>query len=256
MYRVIRLTVLLTLLVIVSLNALLSKNRSTDWNDPLWVVIYPVNADSREDTQRYINTLKTVQFDDINDFFVREARRYRLELENPVNVILAPPLVNQPPEPANNPSLVENVIWSLKMRYWSWQQDGWDGPTPDIKIYMRFYSPDNPHALRHSLGLQKGLIGLVNGYADADYQGQNNLIAVHELLHTLGATDKYDPKTNWPLWPDGYADPTKVPLLPQKKAEIMAGRVQISPAIAVIPPSLTEVVVGSATAIEIDWRAE
>jgi hypothetical protein len=256
MYRVIRLTVLITVLIVVSLNAVLSKNRSTDWNAPLWVVIYPVNADSREDTQRYINTLQEVQFEDVNTFFVREARRYRVKLENPVKIILAASLESQPPEPADNPSLVDNVIWSLKMRYWSWRQDSWGGPEPDIKIYMRFYSPDNPHALRHSLGLQKGLIGLVNGYADPEYQGQNNLIAVHELLHTLGATDKYDPETNWPLWPDGYADPTKVPLLPQEKAEIMGGRVQISPAIAVIPPSLADVIVGSMTAIEINWLAQ
>lgn len=141
------------------------------------------------------------------------------------------------------------------MRLWSWRQDSWGGPEPDIKIYMRFYSPNNQQLLRHSLGLQKGLIGLVNGYADAEYQGQNNLIATHELLHTLGANDKYDPETSWPLWPDGYADPIKVPLLPQLDAEIMGGRVQISPSIAIIPPSLEYVVVGAATAIEINWRA-
>jgi hypothetical protein len=120
---------------------------------------------------------------------------------------------------------------------------------------MRFYSPENPKLLRHSLGLQKGLIGIVNGYADVEYQGQNNLIAAHELLHTLGASDKYDPATNWPIWPDGYADPTQEPLLPQTKAEIMGGRVQISPAIALIPPSLEHVVVGAATAIEVNWHS-
>lgn len=249
----IRLTLLIILLVIVSLNTVLSKVRTVDWDTSLWVVVYPVNADGREDTQRYIGKLKEKQFDDIESFFAKEAGHYGIALKRPVEVMLAPQLHDHPPEPPDNPSLVDSVIWSLQMRYWSWKHDGWNGPDPDIKIYMLFFSPDNPQSLRHSLGLQKGLIGLVNGYADTEYQGQNNLIAAHELLHTIGASDKYDPETSWPLWPDGYADPTKVPLLPQTAAEIMGGRVQISPAIAVIPPGLKHAVIGSATAIEINW---
>ncbi|SFG23131.1 hypothetical protein [Neptunomonas qingdaonensis] len=254
MYKTIRLVLLVILLLVVSLNTLLSKIRTTDWDKSLWVVVYPLNADGREDTQGYIDTLKETDFDDIESFFIKEARRYQVAIERPVEVMLAPQLNNHPPEPPDNPSLFDNIVWSLQMRYWSWRQDNWGGPDPDIKIYMRFFSPNNQQLLRHSLGLQKGLIGLVNGYADAEYQGQNNLIAAHELLHTLGANDKYDPETSWPLWPDGYADPTKVPLMPQLQAEIMGGRVQISPSIAIIPPSLEYVVVGSATAIEINWR--
>ena len=255
MYKKIRLLLLVLLLFVVSLNTLLSKIRSTDWDKSLWVVVYPVNADDREDTQDYINKLKETDFDDIETFFSKEARRYQIKIERPFEVMLAPQLHDHPPEPPVNPSLIENIIWSLQMRYWSWRQDSWDGPDPDIKIYMRFFSPDGQQLLRHSLGLQKGLIGLVNGYGDAEYQGQNNLIAAHELLHTLGANDKYDPETSWPLWPDGYADPIKVPLLPQLEAEIMGGRVQISPSVAIIPPGLEYVVVGPATAIEINWRA-
>lgn len=255
MYRVLRLSLLIIILVVVGLNAVLSKVRTTNWDTPLWVVVYPVNADGRDDTQRYINALNEGQFDDIESFFSKEAHRYHVLIDKPVEVILAQQLHSQPPETPDNPSMLDSVLWSLQMRYWSWQQDSWTGPAPDIKIYMRFFSPNNPQSLRHSLGLQKGLIGLVNGYADAEYQGQNNLIAAHELLHTIGASDKYDPETSWPLWPDGYADPTKIPLLPQTKAEIMGGRVQISHAIAIIPPSLEHVVIGSATAIEINWLA-
>ncbi|MEI2420481.1 hypothetical protein V6O07_09410, partial [Arthrospira platensis SPKY2] len=83
--------------------------------------------------------------------------------------------------------------------------------------------------MQHSLGLQKGLIGLVNGYAGEEHAGRNNLVAAHELLHTLGATDKYDMDTLEPIWPDGYADPTQFPLYPQTRAEIMSGRLQVSP---------------------------
>lgn len=248
-----RLLLLLILLLVIALNVLLSQIRISSWDRSIWVVIYPLNADDRQDTQKYIDTLTLADFRDIAAFFSREGARYRLALEQPVEIKLSSPISVQPPEPPDNPSILSSVIWSLRMRYWSWRYDNWQGPSPDVRIYMRFFSPENRQSLRHSLGLQKGLIGLVNAYADSEQQGQNNLIAAHELLHTLGASDKYDPATNWPVWPGGYADPVKAPLLPQEKAEIMGGRVQISPAIAVIPPSLEHAVIGAETAIEINW---
>ena len=36
---------------------------------------------------------------------------------------------------------------------------------------------------------------------------ENNVIVAHEILHTFGATDKYDPATTQPRYPDGYAEP-------------------------------------------------
>jgi hypothetical protein len=56
-----------------------------------------------------------------------------------------------------------------------------------------------------------------------------------------------------PIYPDGYAAPAAQPLLPQKKAELMAGRIAISQASAEIPQSLRDVLVGSVTAEEIGW---
>lgn len=54
---------------------------------------------------------------------------------------------------------------------------------------------------------------------------QNDTVMLHELLHTLGAMDKYDMRTNEPLYPDGYAELDLQPRLPQHKAEVMAGRI-------------------------------
>jgi hypothetical protein len=75
----------------------------------------------------------------------------------------------------------------------------------------------------------------------------------HEVLHTLGATDKYDPVTNMPIFPFGYAEPDRAPLHPQDKAELMGGRVPRSPREAEIPRDLSQVVIGPATALEIGW---
>jgi hypothetical protein len=71
-------------------------------------------------------------------------------------------------------------------------------------------------------------------------------------MHTLGATDKYA-ANNMPDYPAGYAEPYREPLFPQTAAEIMGGRIPLSPTRARMPESLDEVVVGVQTAAEIHW---
>lgn len=248
-----RLALLLLLLLVVILNTWLSKVRTTDWQEPLWVAVYPINADERTDTQLFINALQDDHFDDIEDFFTREASRYGVILEKPLEVFLAPEVEGQPPKPPRQASILESVIWSLKLRYWAWGNDRWSLPTsPDIKIYLRLFSTQNTHILEHSLGLQKGMIGVVNGFSSVDYQAQNNFVTVHEILHTLGASDKYNLQ-NLPVWPEGFADPYQEPLYPQYRAEIMGGRMLQSESFALIPDNLTQVVVGPKTAKEINW---
>lgn len=248
-----RLALLLLLLLVVSLNTWLSRVRTTDWQEPLWVAIYPINADQRADTQLYINSLQDDQFDDIEDFFTREASRYGVILDKPMEVFVAPEVEGQPPKPPIEASILESVIWSLKLRYWAWGNDTWNQVTsPDIKIYLRLFSVQNTHILEHSLGLQKGMIGVVNGFASVDYQAQNNFVTVHEILHTLGASDKYNLQ-NLPVWPEGYADPYQEPLYPQYRAEVMGGRMPQSSSFALIPTRMDQVVVGPKTATEINW---
>jgi hypothetical protein len=72
-------------------------------------------------------------------------------------------------------------------------------------------------------------------------------------MHTLGATDRYEPGTNRPLYPEGFADPDAVPLYPQSRAEIMAGRIPVSETAAEIPTGMHEVMIGTKTAREINW---
>lgn len=78
----------------------------------------------------------------------------------------------------------------------------------------------------------------------------------HELLHTLGATDKYDLATNLPIYPAGYANPDAQPLHPQNAAELMAGRIALKESKAEMPISLSGTVVGLTTAAEIGWTAD
>jgi len=84
--------------------------------------------------------------------------------------------------------------------------------------------------------------------------GSNSVVMAHELLHTLGATDKYSAtERNQPRYPDGFAEPHLEPLYPQHSAELMAGRIPITPHEARTPEFLDEVIVGPRTAMEIGW---
>jgi hypothetical protein len=246
---------LLLILLLLLANLWFSRAHQVQWQRPLRLAIYPVNADGEALTQAWIDQLRLEQFQDIERFFAREAARYRLPLAQPVRVQLAPQIEANPPRVSESASLLEAIWWSLKMQLWVLRNDPLPAGEVDARIFMNFHLPRSEVKGRHSLGLQRGLIGLVNGYAGVDHQGRNNLIAVHEFLHTLGASDKYNAATNEPLWPDGYADPTQTPLFPQTRAEIMAGRVQVSPGWALLPPDLEHVVIGAATAIEINWLA-
>jgi hypothetical protein len=76
---------------------------------------------------------------------------------------------------------------------------------------------------------------------------------VYELLHTFGATDKYDLTTGLPQYPEGFAEPESTPRYPQQHAEIMAGRMPLTATEAVLPDGLEDERVGPLTAREIGW---
>jgi hypothetical protein len=148
--------------------------------------------------------------------------------------------------------MLSAILWSMQMRYWAYKN------TPDelsnskrIRLFVLYQQPtDKP--LAHSLGLQKGLIGVINAFADPKQNAQNAIVMTHEILHTVGASDKYD-AANHPIYPIGYVHPQMKPLYPQKYAEIMAGRVALTQSKTKMPRNLTMTRVGETTAREINW---
>ena len=122
-----------------------------------------------------------------------------------------------------------------------------------MRIFVLYQDPGQTENVPHSTGLQKGLVGVVHAYAAEDLDGANNIVIAHELLHTLGATDKYDPATLAPIYPAGYAQPDRDPRYPQEYAELMAGRRPLAPGEVEMPESLAGVLIGPETAAEINW---
>lgn len=252
-FRTLRITILLIVLFFVGMNSWLTRLRSTDWNETLWVVVYPVNGDNSPVTQAYIDTLSGETYRSIEDFLSAEAERYKVAIDEPVTVRLAQQVHDHPPVPPQNGNTLAVMLWSLKLRFWAYIKDNFEGPKPDVQMFVVYHDPQTHNRLRHSLGIQKGLIGVVNAYAGPGLAQRNNVVIAHEFLHTVGASDKYDRANNQPVYPEGYAEPHKSPLYPQRKAEIMGGRIPLSDHQAVMPKSVSFSSIGPKTAREIRW---
>lgn len=252
MFKFIRIAVLLLILFFVSVSTWLTQSRSTDWNDSLWVKVYPINADGSTAARDYIQTLDLDDFAAIEEFITRETAKFGRTLARPVRMELGDEIFEQPPAMKDRPGTLDIMLWSLKMRWWASDvTDPQDTVNPDVRIFVRYHSPVDDIVLENSVGLQKGMVGVVNAYASRRHAGSNNVIIAHEFLHTLGATDKYNPATGLPEFPLGFAEPEQSPKFPQEFAEIMGGRIPLAADDAVIPKSLRYVVIGGTTAREI-----
>jgi hypothetical protein len=213
-----------------------------------------MSGDGNDRTQRYLDSLSPADFGDIETFFTKEAVRYGVRLDRPVRLNLAAPLAVELPQLAPVPSLWSTVVWSLRMRWFAMSVQRQSAlPAGDIVVFAVFHDAADTAVLDRSTALQKGLIAVANLFADRAARGTNQVVVAHELLHTLGATDKYERGNNTPRFPQGFAQPDKVPLFPQSAAELMAGRIAIDESHAEIPQSLRQVLIGPATAREIGW---
>jgi len=255
MKKHLRYLILLLILLFVVVNEALIKMRSTSWENPLWVRIYAVSGDGRAATDAYIDSLTSEHFKPIETLVNREARRYGISIDA-IDVEYQGRLQSHPPQPPSGQSMFENMWWSLSFRAWAWRR-AWSssGDQGDVELFISYHDTATTQSLRHSVGLQGGMIGIINGFADKSYRGSNHVVVIHELMHTLGATDKYD-TSGMPIHPSGYAEPYRMPLYPQKKAEIMGGRIPLSAQQSRMPEALSQVVIGSITAIEINWPAD
>lgn len=252
-FRHLRIMLLLGLLLFTLIYTQEQKRATTSWYQAVDVIIFPINGDRQSATSAYINTLEPQDFKAIDQFFAQNGQRYDLAVEQPVVTHLGQQVESLPPSPPQNANMLAAAWWSLKLRFWAYQH------TPDelsnqsrIRLYVIYHQPDQQRRLAHSLGLQKGLIGVIHAFAAPQQHSQNALVMAHEIMHTLGASDKYG-VNNQPDYPEGYIEPDKNPLHPQRYAEIMAGRIAVDETTARMPAGLTAARVGALTAREINW---
>lgn len=249
----VRVLILLCALAFFSFVALHQSIHTRSWVSPLQVAVLPINADGHLDTDGYIKSLSNRNLQEIELWFKREAERYQLALDSPVEISLGPEVFAIPPVFPANPNFITVLAWGLRFRWWAFRN------TPDIeasltqvRMFVMYYQGEDNMPLQHSLGMEKGLLGLVHAYAQPGQTSQNNIVIAHELLHTVGAIDKYE-YSGSPIFPIGYANPARNPLFPQRWAEIMAGKIPVSHGRSFMAESLNRVIINHYTAEEINW---
>ncbi len=251
MFRKLRIAVLLLILATVALGAWRSGARATEWKHTLHATVYPIAADASPQTRASVARLSADDFAPIADWLQDEVRRHGREVLRPLAISVAPPVESLPPPFPAGGGPVAVGLWSLQLRFWAWRHDATPGPRPDVRLFVLYHDPARTPRLDHSVGLRKGQIGIVKAFASRDEGPRNAVVIAHELLHTLGASDKYDPQSLAPVFPEGYAEPDRQPLHPQRQAEIMAGRFALSEELLAMPDRLGQALIGPQTAAEI-----
>ena len=253
-FKLMRIVLLLSILFVILLSTWMTEKQMAAWERPITVTVYPVLGDSEPQTARFARSITADSFADVNRFFDRESTAYSFSVTPAFRFQLAKVSANKPPEIPDQFDPAAIALWSLKMRWWAWMMDLKDGLIQsDIQMFVIYHSLNGSNEVGISVGMRKGRYGIVKSYARDSLQDRNLVVFTHEMLHVLGASDKYILSTGEPIFPSGFADPDKRPLFPQEEAEIMGGRIPMSSYASVMPASLEECKIGRTTATEIGF---
>jgi len=256
-FKLMRIVLLLSIFFVILFSTWMTEQRMAAWERPILVTIYPIVADGSASSLKFARQLDTKSFAAINRFFDRESGVYGFTVTPAFRFQLASVSTEKPPEAPDQFNTAAIAWWSLKMRWWAWKMDYQDGLVqPDIQMFLIHHDLNGNGEMGISVGMRKGRYGIVKVYARQSMQPQNLVVLTHEMLHVLGATDKYVLSTGEPIFPDGFAYPQQSPLYPQSRAEIMGGRIPLSSFTSVMPKSLEQCKIGRLTAEEIGFFAK
>jgi len=251
-----RVVVLLSILFVIVVGTWMTEKRMAAWERPILVTVYPIVADDEADTLKYAGEIDESYFAGINRFFNRESVVYSFSVNPAFRFQIAPVSSEMPPSVPDQFSPAGIAWWSLKMRWWAWRKNlGDDLVQADIQMFVLFHSLNGNNELGLSVGMRKGRYGIVKAYARPSMAPRNRVVFTHEMLHVLGASDKYVLSTGEPIFPNGFAEPDRRPLFPQTAAEIMGGRIPINSYSSEMPSSLDFCRIGRLTAEEIGFMS-
>lgn len=255
-FYLVRVAVLLTVLACVSIYAVrdhAARRARLAWQRPLEIALVllaggELDPDALAQFEARVPELERA----LEREFERYAggfRPFRFQSFGPV------PEREAPPRASAAPGLFEPLRVSYALFWFARHSDeaarvagAFDG-----KIYVVLSPPrSEKRALVEGLGQDGGRIAVTRIELSADSVDFGLFVITHELLHLLGASDRYAPDGT-ALLPEGLGDPEREPLYPQDSAEVMArGRV-LEPGREVPPSDLAELRVGPQTAAEIGW---
>ncbi len=251
----IRILILMLILAPLAVWTLFERDPRPQWDRPLIVGVYPYNVNNTEAVDEWLQGLEVSAFTEVEHFMATHARDNDLGLDQPFVFQLAKPIRTAPRTPRLDANLLDRLLWAIDMRWWLVRFD-LQGLDPDIIILARFQGADEPPFRMYSVGMPRPRLALVSQIADDRMTDYNNVILAHELLHTVGATDLYDPGTQRPTYPAGYVEPHRLPPYPQPAGELMAMQTPLAPGVAKEIQHLNQASLGSKTLREIGWLTE
>ncbi|MEQ8275889.1 MAG: hypothetical protein RMA76_31400 [Deltaproteobacteria bacterium] len=246
-FRTVRITVLFVIFALVALSTYAQRQAIRSWQRPVRVVIVPLAYDQDAETIAYAKSVPETTYAPVVAFLQAEAERYGVTTSPIVTVEVDRTVSERPPLPPDEPSIIDAIVFSLRLRWYAMGLD----TDADIRLFVLYHAPSDGKSVPHSIGLERGHVGIVHAFAGADLEPHNAVVLTHELLHTAGATDKYDER-GAPIFPEGYADPSA---RVQVRAELMAISVP-TPRGPRLAQNLQECTVGAVTAAEIGWVKE
>ena len=255
-----RLIVLVTLLLVVALwgwGRTMTRRARTEWLQPVVVAVF-VSGDVGEDQ---VASLRA-SLDEVGRRLTEERNRYVPQRTDPAfSFLLYGPLRPErlPPSEAPGPGWLDRALHAHALsraeRSIFAAAQGFDPAIADVRIHI-LASPRRGAApfSAEGIGAEGGEVGVVRATFDASDAFLAASAAIHETLHCLGASDKYD-AAGHATAPGGLPEPERVPSYPQRFAELMVGEVATGPASGRLPTGAAELAIGPATAAEIGWVA-
>jgi hypothetical protein len=197
----------------------------------------------------------------IKDWFDAEYQRYsgsrreylQLHIQGPWAEAVAPPALAGPedgPLALMWRSLTYTRYWKQLARARQLEPDAFSS-----RVFV-IYTDADGDAAAHSRGSEKGRLAVVHISLDEANPAYAAVTLAHELAHTLGATDKYDPAEFSAAYPEGYVEPYVRPLYPQRYAEIMAVDRPLARGVEAEIRDFDQARVGHRTAAELRWISD
>ncbi|HET7543529.1 MAG TPA: hypothetical protein VFK05_26835 [Polyangiaceae bacterium] len=254
-----RLGVLLALLVLTLLWAVYevrSRRARNEWQRPLEVAVAfvqlgAVDAEALEALRGRFPLLEKRLGDEYHRYGGRLPKPIHFTLFGPVMVDRAPP---------TDPSDTLLGLAQHAYEQWRWTRAvdiGSRLPSRDFdsRIYLFLRAPqDSTRGLVEGSSELGGRVGVARIELAATTVDLGLFVVSHELFHTLGASDKYDMHGRAVI-PEGLVEPERVPLYPQRYAEVMTRNLVVAAGTERPPDSLAELGVGRLTAREIGWSS-
>ena len=233
-----------------------SRRARNEWQRPLEVAVALVQLGSTDPVA--LNALRA-RFAVLEVSLAAEYHRYGGALPRPVQfTVFGPVAVDRAPPADPDSSLLDLAQHAYAQWRWTHAVDLGSSLTAgafDSRIYVLLRPPrDSTRSWVEGSSELGGRVGVARIELTPNSVDLALFVVTHELFHTLGASDKYDADGR-ALIPEGLVEPQRVPLYPQRFAEVMTRNLVLAPGSERPPETLAELGVGASTAHEVGWSS-